>query len=496
MKVDVARREIKLDQYTILDKARILHKHIYFTDIPDEFKNVFISDKNYWKIIEHNNYNPRLIEFVTSKRHIPNGTTDEYFRFVVNTLNNPKEVWKYFYQEQLSVEERILLNVVFAQSYSATYNDTKDMFAFMLEYEIKAFHYRPGLSPFQTALKRLLDGTLKLEKFVHNTVGRVSFINPSLTDFLNHYFINSEEERRKLILGSCTIEQFEHYKQNFLSFENPYESLDLRNSSWFVNLLLDKAGDLYTYKELKKEKNRDNYIKIRISAILNGIKIDEDSTLRVEQFVYDAISNYKLDDINSESKDYIIQSLFLINRNSKLYEYIEKNWTSLINSLFLACVSENDFEEVTHLFDEFMYDYMDYLKEESNVDVIARCLNEIVNEQTMDEVSDKKSRVFSVEDWEELKEEVIKNRRSTFESYGLNDDMYYENEFFNDGELDEIIAANEQRIKSRAIENITNPQKTENVSDENLVKEVELLFNGQFDPNFVRKKAMEFELPF
>ncbi|HET6994870.1 MAG TPA: restriction endonuclease, partial [Chitinophagaceae bacterium] len=90
MKVSVARREIVLDQYNILDKARILQKHIYYSEIPDEYKDVFISNKNYWRIIEHKNYNPRLIEFVTSKKHISKGTKTEYLNFVLNTLNNPK----------------------------------------------------------------------------------------------------------------------------------------------------------------------------------------------------------------------------------------------------------------------------------------------------------------------------------------------------------------------------------------------------------------------
>ncbi|MBN8686117.1 MAG: hypothetical protein J0M10_03830 [Chitinophagales bacterium] len=496
MKVDVARREIVLDQYTILDKARILQKHIYFTEIPDEFKEVFVSDKNYWKIIEHKNYNPRLIEFVTSKRHFPKGSTEDYFRFVLNTLNNPKEVWKYFYQEQLSVEERILLHIVFAQSYSATADDTKQMFAYMLEYEARCFNYRQGLSPFQTACKRLLDGILKMERFAHNTTGRISFCNPSLADFLKYYFINSVEERNKLLNGSSTVEQFEHYKQNFLGFELMEEEFMVKESSWFANLLLDRAGELYTYKELKREKIREKYIGLRISAILYGIKADEETKKRIAQFVFDAIINYTPDNLSSESREFYTQALWHGRWGSDLYNYIVKNFETLINCQFRACISETDFEEVKYLFEEFNQDFTEYIKDKTNVEVLSECLNELANEQTMDEVSDKRSSVFSVEDWDELKISIIKSRRVIFESYSLNDEMYYEDEFFNDGELGEIIAANEQRINSRGRENITNLQKSETVSDENLVKEVELLFNGYYDPAFIRKKAQELDLPY
>lgn len=495
MKVSVARREIVLDQYSILDKAKILFKHIYFADISIEYKEEVFFNKQYWDIIVHPNYNPRLIEFITSKKHLPDKMPTGYFQFVMNNLRNPKEVWKYFYREQISAEERLLLHVIFAQSYAAKTADTKLMFSYRLEYEIRNFNYHPDLSPFQNALKRLLDGTLKKETGPYTD--RITFINPSLTDFLKHYFLQTDEERFKLLKGSCTIEQLEHYKQTFLTFEYPAGGQLRDEMSMFANFLIDNADTLQTYAELKREKNRNHYIKVRLAAILNGLSSLNDITHeRVNEFVYTAIKNYPVDGLNSESRDHFSKALRYASWNSDLYSYVETNWSAIINGLFQACIKEDDFEETKGLFDEYNQEYSTFVMERENAELLADCLRELADNRTSDWIREEQPNILSDSDWRKMKSNVSKQRLSIFEAFDLEDEWYEEQSFFADLDMDNLIETNTARKKLNQNNQLTNTQKISITKDEDLVKEVELLFCGEVDDEFVRMKADDLSLPF
>lgn len=58
---------IDLSKYSRRIRAQILYNHLYFSDLEPDFLATLVSSKGYVKIVDHKNYNPRLIEFLTSK---------------------------------------------------------------------------------------------------------------------------------------------------------------------------------------------------------------------------------------------------------------------------------------------------------------------------------------------------------------------------------------------------------------------------------------------
>lgn len=497
MKVDIARKEIVLDQYTILDKARILLKHIYYSELAEEYKEIFFTNKNYWTVIDHSSYNPRLIEFVTSKKHVPKGTPAEYWLFVQRTLHNPKEVWKYFYEHQLSVEERILLHIIFTQNYSATAEDTKQLFHHMLEFEVHHYQHRPGLSPFQNASKRLLDGTIKKELHSYNMKGRFSFINPSLADFLKYHFLNSEEERRKLLLGAWSIEQFEHYKQNFFIFEVTMQDEERKEPTWFAELLMERASSLITYQELKREASREKYICLRMAALLNRFRTNNTATdEQIEQFKLDAVRQYPIDCINTESREFYVDTIGDISRYSELYAYVESNWTKILNALFRSCVRESDFEDVKELFYNYDQRYSTYIADSDNESILADSLQDLANDRTEEWIEDERRAVQSEDEWISLKQKIVRKRADFFALFDLEDDWYDETDYFDDDNRDTIFEENIARIKEQTRETPENKQQVTTTADEHHIRQIEILFTGNYDPAFVKKKAEELSLPF
>ena len=61
-----------------------------------------LEDKKYIKIVKHDNYNPRIIEFVTNKRQYETFDSSKYSEFIFQCLNNPEQIWKNEYERRLN----------------------------------------------------------------------------------------------------------------------------------------------------------------------------------------------------------------------------------------------------------------------------------------------------------------------------------------------------------------------------------------------------------
>ncbi|MFD9904540.1 restriction endonuclease [Streptomyces sp. NPDC059063] len=101
---------VEVDQYTRDVRAAILYNHVFWSAWPDEIKAMFSIPGNYEPVIEHRNFNPRVIsatlaaDFDASLGH-PSSQ-------LVGNLDDPALVWQHIYELQLSKWERDLLSVV------------------------------------------------------------------------------------------------------------------------------------------------------------------------------------------------------------------------------------------------------------------------------------------------------------------------------------------------------------------------------------------------
>ena len=57
---------IDMSAMSNIEKAKILYNHLYFNNIRDEYFASIKQNKNYRKIVDHPNYNPRIVEFVSN----------------------------------------------------------------------------------------------------------------------------------------------------------------------------------------------------------------------------------------------------------------------------------------------------------------------------------------------------------------------------------------------------------------------------------------------
>lgn len=221
------------------------------------------------------------------------------------------------------------MHVIFLQNDSTPVANTNRMFQHALDYEKKFYNYTPGLNPFQTACKQLLDGTIKQDYSSFRGAACFSFINPSLEDFLKYFFHQSEEERRKLLEAAAMIEQFENFHQKCLVRESPANE-PLEETTWFSQLLVNRSLSLDSYLEIRNEPNRKQYLILRSAALFFSTRITHTATRKkVIDFIAAAVKQYPVEQVNTHSKDYYINIISQASSIISLQKLINDNWNGI-----------------------------------------------------------------------------------------------------------------------------------------------------------------------
>ena len=187
-----------------LEKAKILYNHLAFSGISNAHRREVIKDRKYRKIIDHKNYSPRIIEFITSPVRTEQIHPSRYFDFIKEKLDNPKDIWKDEYERRLQLPDRIFLLTLYSLSVGAVDEAILR----------KCYNYRLQREPeidttinhFEASLARLRDSFVKIVD--HKGTKKISVINPSVNDFLRGQLAENELLLKAIINNSCAIEQY------------------------------------------------------------------------------------------------------------------------------------------------------------------------------------------------------------------------------------------------------------------------------------------------
>jgi DNA polymerase III delta prime subunit len=210
--------EIKLNKYTYLDKAKILYNHLYFRNINNDFKDVFYKNELYFWFIKHKNYNPRIIEFITDENRIRSFDKDNYGEFLLNAFINPEQIWSDSFTSQINDEQRFLLFSLFLFKDSNAMEDRlKQVYEKRLLYEISTNGHSRSNDSYNNSLKILLDGFIARHVNIlgEDTYTTVSYLNPSLSDYIKFFLRLSIEERIRMIFSIIHLENLDVFLDAF-----------------------------------------------------------------------------------------------------------------------------------------------------------------------------------------------------------------------------------------------------------------------------------------
>lgn len=181
--IDRNEYEIELNSLSIIDKARILYNHIWFSSLDEAHIEKIYEDKRYKKIIKHRNYNPRLVSFITDSYKISDVKPCEYWDYIQNTLDKPKNIWAHLFNNQINDAVKILVYLTALNGKEINESELKNSFA-----DIAIKENISSNSKIENDFRISIEIAVKalLKRNIDNLTKNITYdlFNPSIGDFV------------------------------------------------------------------------------------------------------------------------------------------------------------------------------------------------------------------------------------------------------------------------------------------------------------------------
>lgn len=436
---------INLNDYNSLTiKWKILYNHIYFSKLDKSYLNNFFENQNYLKIIQHNNYTPRLIDEFTNKSIIEKAwiTPDVFIDFIFNSLNNPEKIrWKSY--DNLDKNIQLILIILNIYEYwisdSDLHNDLIQYIWTNISYRDFKWYLKLIDSSFIEITKKWNYFNSKLRKFVNDNHLKIYYKNPSISDFIRNEIIKKDKIIIEKLIKSF-IKKDELFNFILVYFKDD-EKINLVFQEEYLKLIhLENKIELKTkmylnliqkYKLIPNSKIveiKNQFKDFLDNNIFNNNKIIEDKSLFVEIFdIFYYLSNFSyfnyiedwVEDLDNDKVEEFKESIEQYVYDFDLYK--DKYFLNKLCFLY----EENDLE-FTLRWKEIIQEYIEYHNlDNTDIDDISEIENNIDELEILN--SDSINYFFSdiienyISELEEKKEELEEKEN--------NDDNIYEPDF-------------------------------------------------------------------
>jgi DNA polymerase III delta prime subunit len=172
--------------YTRRIRSQILFSHFSAASLSAKHISELIDGEWLPKIIDHKNYNPRVIASVSSSC-IDKIGAEAYPEYITEALDNPNLIWDKPFNALSSKCQNLLITLFFCSQYLGEDISSLEK-RFGRVHKVLSSHYLQSTKAkdFEEALKILESG------FISISGKLVNFVNPSLRDFLKVYLVNKE----------------------------------------------------------------------------------------------------------------------------------------------------------------------------------------------------------------------------------------------------------------------------------------------------------------
>lgn len=192
---------LAIEDYTFRQRAAILYNHLYFSDLPPEYRQSLIEDDFYLEVVRHEKFNPRLIEWLSTYRRVRNVTASTFRQFVRELLHDPSEIWLHAYERQISEAGRTLLLALYSLQGKAPGNMLRSAFTGLHRQRSDRYGFPTKPEDMQRAFTELSGS------FIKPAGPLTDVINPSVIDLINAIIRRSPQNALDIILGAVRFEQ-------------------------------------------------------------------------------------------------------------------------------------------------------------------------------------------------------------------------------------------------------------------------------------------------
>lgn len=242
-RLQLAKYLLDVGVYTRKIRSHIFFNHLLVSKLSHGHFSSLLEGDWLAKIIDHKNYNPRIIASVSSDC-IDSVKPSEYPQYIYTALQNPDFIWRKPFSTLDMKCKSLLFSLFFSSQYGETIENLKTNY--LGHHRTVCLFYSQPIEPndFEEALQTLESG------FISITNKNVTFVNPSLRDFLKSYLTNHEllgllakSARRANWAGNL----WQHVKDVYRANED--------ESGFFAMCFKDFAGNIGatpTYKRVQK----------------------------------------------------------------------------------------------------------------------------------------------------------------------------------------------------------------------------------------------------
>lgn len=189
-RLDVTKYVLDVGIYTRRIKARILYNHLLVLETPQSHIRALLESNMLADIVDHKNYNPRIVEAMTDAVRIGDIEAANYPATFIDALNNPSQIWDTAFRMHIDHRCRhLLIAMFFLTEYGVSLTTLRSSFENLHNAMSKAYGLEHGPKDFEEAL-RILEGSFV--KIINISGPIVSFLNPSLKDYLSTYLLDTD----------------------------------------------------------------------------------------------------------------------------------------------------------------------------------------------------------------------------------------------------------------------------------------------------------------
>ena len=186
--LDIAKYVLDVGMYTRRIRARILYNHLAASGVSAAHIAALWSAGAIPNIVDHPNYNPRIIEAMTDGIQLKDVTAEDYPALFIRALDFPHQIWDTAFRKHIpEMCRHLLIALYFSSDYGVSIDELRYVFDGLHAFLSKKYGYPFDTKDFEEALRILESG------FIEISGRNVSFINPSLRDYLSSYITDVEQ---------------------------------------------------------------------------------------------------------------------------------------------------------------------------------------------------------------------------------------------------------------------------------------------------------------
>ncbi|HBU8664198.1 TPA: restriction endonuclease [Klebsiella oxytoca] len=194
---------LEINDYTERQRAQILYNHIYFSELPTNYRNELLANHFYKEIIRHPKFNPRVIDWLSDFHRVKKKPVNEYKAFVRNLISNPSEIWSYAYEHQISNAAQSVLLALYSFKGKCGLMLLEQSFLKLHKFRAQRYGFDTRPSDWRLAFNEL-DGT-----FIRPG-NLVEVLDPSVLDMLNTTIVQDPANALDILEGALRFQQGRH----------------------------------------------------------------------------------------------------------------------------------------------------------------------------------------------------------------------------------------------------------------------------------------------